>query len=296
MKSIYRYDNIGPETEVFGVVADPVAHSLSPHIHNAAFEAQGRDALYVPFRVPPDSLDEFIDDVPRLGIKGLSVTIPHKEAIGRRLTKVDPAVKGIAAVNTVVFRDGAVLGYNTDYKAAIDALEQTLGPVKGGAPADPPSPLAGKRVMVLGAGGVSRALLYGLKKRGATVTVASRTRERSDRLAKEFDAKAVDWGARHNATIDILVNGTPIGMHPNVDESPFGKAYLKPSLVVFDTVYNPESTLLVKEAREHGCRVVTGVEMFVRQAALQYLLFTGAEAPTAVMRETLKRVIGPVRV
>jgi 3-dehydroquinate dehydratase/shikimate dehydrogenase len=293
MKSIYRYDQVGPDTEVFGVVADPVAHSLSPHIHNAAFEAQGRDAVYVPFRVPPDSLDEFIDDVPRLGIKGLSVTIPHKEAIGRRLTKVDPAVKGIAAVNTVAFRDGALLGYNTDYKAAIDALEQTLGPAS---PADQPSPLSGKRVMVLGAGGVARALLYGLKKRGASVTIASRTRERSDRLAKEFDAKAVDWGARHNATIDILINGTPIGMHPNVDESPFGKAYLKPSLVVFDTVYNPESTLLVKEAREHGCRVVTGVEMFVRQAALQYLLFTGAEAPTAVMRETLKRVIGPVKV
>ncbi|MGL4512708.1 MAG: shikimate dehydrogenase [Lacipirellulaceae bacterium] len=297
MKSIYRYDQIGPETEVFGVVADPVAHSLSPHIHNAAFEQQGRSAVYVPFRVPADALDEFIDDVARLGIKGLSVTIPHKEAIARRLTKVDPAAKGIAAVNTIVFRDGAVLGYNTDYKAAIDSLEQTLGPPRaaGESPTDKPSPLGGKRVLVLGAGGVSRALLYGLKKRGATVTVSSRTRERSDRLAKEFDAKAVDWGARHNATIDVLINGTPIGMHPNVDESPFGKTYLKPSLVVFDTVYNPESTLLVKEAREHGCRVVTGVEMFVRQAALQYLLFTGAEAPTAVMRETLKRVIGPVK-
>ncbi|MEN0111599.1 MAG: shikimate dehydrogenase, partial [Planctomycetota bacterium] len=204
------------------------------------------------------------------------------------------AAKGIAAVNTVVFRGDDVVGYNTDCKAAMDALEAGMS---DGAPAeeDSPSPLAGKRVLVLGAGGAARALLYGLRQRGAKTTVASRTRERSDRLAQEFDARAVDWNARQNAGGEVLINATPIGMHPNVDESPFGKAYLKPGMTVFDTVYNPESTLLVKEAREHGCRVVTGVEMFVRQAALQYLLFTGQEAPGGLMRETLKRAVGAVR-
>jgi 3-dehydroquinate dehydratase/shikimate dehydrogenase len=110
-----------------------------------------------------------------------------------------------------------------------------------------------------------------------------------------FGGRCVEWSARHIADTEVLVNCTPVGMHPNVDESPFGKSHLKPGIVVFDTVYNPESTLLLKEARFEGCRVVTGVEMFIRQAALQFLLFTGQEAPDALMRETLKRAIGPVK-
>lgn len=290
MTDIYRYDSIAPSTAVYGVIADPVGHSLSPQIHNAAFGKLGIDAVYVPFRIPADDLKQFFEDVPRLGIHGLSVTIPHKESIAALLKKVDPAVKGIAAVNTVVWRDGEPVGYNTDYKAAMDALEHALGVVGAS-----PSPLQGKRVLVLGAGGVSRAILYGLQKRGAKATVASRTRERSNALGEAFGARAIDWNARHNGDYDILVNGTPIGMHPNVDESPFNRSYLAPHMTVFDTVYNPESTLLVKEARDHGCRVVTGVEMFIRQAALQFFLFTGKEAPTDVMRETLKRAIGAVK-
>lgn len=290
MTEIYHYDSINGDTAVLGVIADPIAHSLSPHIHNAALASQGINAVYIPFRVPADDLAQFIADVPKLGIKGLSVTIPHKESIARFVTKVDAAVKGIKAVNTLVFRDGEILGYNTDCKAAMDCLEKALGEVGA-----QPSPLAGKRVLVLGAGGVARALLYGLQRRGARAIVSSRTREKAEQLAGEFGAKSIDWQARHNAQVDILINGTPIGMHPNVDESPYNKSYLKPSMLVFDTVYNPESTLLIKEARSHGCHVVTGVDMFVGQAALQYLLFTGREAPADVMRETLKRVIGPVK-
>lgn len=294
MSEVYGYDQIGPDTELYGVIADPVGHSLSPIIHNAAFREAGIDAVYVPFRVPADNLAEFMEDAPRLGLKGISVTIPHKEAIARHLTKVDPAAKGIAAVNTVLPKDGDVLGYNTDCKAALDALESGLRE-PGEAPIPGASPVSGKRVLVLGAGGVSRALLYGLQKRGATTVIASRTKERSEKLAKEFDARAIEWKARHNPDVDVIINGTPIGMHPNVDESPYSKGHLKPSVVVFDTVYNPESTLLIKEAREHGCRVVTGVEMFIRQASLQFLLFTGADPPAEVMREALKRAIGPVK-
>jgi 3-dehydroquinate dehydratase/shikimate dehydrogenase len=189
-----------------------------------------------------------------------------------------------------VCRDGQVLGYNTDYKAAMDSLENAYGEIGAN-----PSPLKEKRVLVLGAGGVARAVMYGLQRRGAKAVIASRTRGRADRLADEFSGRAVDWAARHNAPVDILVNCTPVGMHPNVDETPFHKSYLKPSTLVFDTVYNPESTLLIKEARGHNCRVVTGVEMFIRQAALQFLLFTGKEPPVKIMRETLKRAIGPVR-
>jgi 3-dehydroquinate dehydratase/shikimate dehydrogenase len=292
MVNVYRHNRISSATAVFGVVADPVAHSLSPQIHNAAFGASDIDAVYVPFRVPFDALGQFMEDVARLGIRGLSVTIPHKEAVAKFLTKVDPAVKGIGAVNTVLFKGPDVLGYNTDYKAAMDCLEQALGGTPG---PGSPSPLKEKKVLVLGAGGVARAVMYGLHRRGAKTTIAGRTRSRAQYLAETFGGRCVEWSARHMSDVEIIVNCTPVGMHPNVDETPFNKSHLKPSTIVFDTVYNPESTLLLKEARSHGCRTVTGVEMFIRQAALQFLLFTGKEAPEPLMRETLKRAIGPVK-
>lgn len=290
MTEIYNYERIGANTTVFGVIADPVGHSLSPHVHNAAFQAAGIDAVYVPFRVPADALSLFMEDATRLGIKGLSVTIPHKEQIARSLTKVDPAVKSIAAVNTAIFDGQEIIGYNTDYNAAMDCLEHALGEVG----ADP-SPLKGKRVLVLGAGGVARPIVFGLRKRGATITIASRTMPRAERLANAFEAKAIDWEARHRGPCDVIVNCTPIGMHPNVDESPIQKTFLKPNMLVFDTVYNPESTLLIKDARSRNCATVTGVEMFVRQAMLQFFLFTRQEAPAELMREVLKRAIGPVK-
>ncbi len=289
MNEVYRYNHIGPDTGVYGVIADPVGHSLSPHVHNAAFEDRGINAVYVPFRVPSDGLAQFMQDAPRLGIKGLSVTIPHKEAIAKHLTKVDPAVKSIAAVNTVIFDGTEVIGYNTDYNAAMDCIEYSLGEIGA-----KPSPVKNQRVLVLGAGGVARPIVYGLKSRGALVTIASRTKQRSDRLAEAFDCKAIDWDARQRTQCDIIVNCTPIGMHPNVDESPISKTFLKPSMLVFDTVYNPESTLLIKDARARNCEVITGVEMFVRQAQLQFFLFTRQEAPPNLMREVLKKAIGPI--
>jgi 3-dehydroquinate dehydratase / shikimate dehydrogenase len=289
MMEIYNYNRIGPDTEVFGVIADPVGHSLSPHVHNAAFEASGMNAVYVPFRVPADALEQFMHDCPRLGVRGLSVTIPHKEAIADYLTKVAPAVKSIAAVNTVIFDGGEVLGYNTDYNAAMDCLENSLGEIGA-----KPSPLKNHRVLVLGAGGVARPIVYGLRHRGALVTIASRTKQRADKLAADFDCRAIEWDVRQRVQCDIVVNCTPIGMHPNVDESPISRTFLKPSLLIFDTVYNPESTLLVKEARARNCEVITGVEMFVRQARLQYHLFTRKEASADLMREVLKKAIGPI--
>lgn len=289
MTEIYRYSNITSDTAVFGVIADPVGHSLSPHVHNAAFQAEGIDAVYCPFRVPSDTLDQFMRDAPRLGIRGLSITIPHKEAIARHLTKVDPAVKSIAAVNTVVFDGSEVIGYNTDYNAAMYCIENALGTV-----AADPSPVKNKRVLVLGAGGVARPVVYGLRSRGAHVTVASRTKKRSEKLAKSFDCKATDWEARNRVNCDVIVNCTPVGMHPNVDESPISKNALKPSMLVFDTVYNPESTLLIKDARERNCHTVTGVDMFEKQAELQFKLFTKQDAPAGLMRDVLKKAIGPI--
>jgi len=290
MNDIYHYEQIDANTEIYAIIADPIGHSLGPLIHNVAFRSENINAVYIPFRVPRTGLPGFIQDAKELGIKGLSVTVPHKESIARMLTKVDPAVKGIAAVNTVVFKGADVVGYNTDYKAAMDCLENALGVV-----AAQPSPLAGRTALLLGAGGLARAVAYGLSRRGARTIIAGRTRGKAETLAAKFGAKVVDWGARQNVDANMVINCTPIGMHPSVDETPFDRRHLKPSMLVLDAVYNPENTLLLKEARRQGCRVVSGVEMFVRQASLQFRLFTGRDAPTDLMRDVLKRAIGPVK-
>jgi 3-dehydroquinate dehydratase/shikimate dehydrogenase len=290
MNEIYFYDKIDRDTDVYGVIADPIGQSLSPLLHNAAFRQAGINAVYVPFRVPSEALQSFVEDVPRLAVKGLSVNIPHKETIAQFLSKVDPAVKGISAVNTVLFTGAGVVGYNTDYKAAIDSLENALGEI-----GRQPSPLKGRRILVLGAGGVARAILYGLERRGAIRFVANRSYDRAHKLAEDFGGNAVEWRDRHKVPAEVVVHCTPIGMHPNVDETPFKKHHFRRAMLIFDTVYNPETTLLVKEARDTGCQVVTGVDMFVRQVALQFFLFTGKEAPAGLMRDTLKRAIGAVK-
>lgn len=291
MRDVYQYDKINAETEVYGVIGDPIGHSLSPLIHNAAFHERGLNKVYLPFRIPREDLGSFLDDCPALGIKGLSVTIPHKEAVLKRVTKVDGAIRGVGAANTLLFEGGQTAGYNTDYRAAMDSLAAALAEA-GNANAED---LNGKVALVLGAGGAAKAIAFGLQRRGAEVVVSSRTRERADRLAGAINIKAVDWATRHNFWVDILINCTPVGMHPHVDETPYDKHYLKPSMLVFDTVYNPESTLLVKDARARSCTVVTGVDMFIRQAALQFKLFTDQEAPADLMRDVLKRAIGPAK-
>ncbi|QDU95460.1 shikimate dehydrogenase [Lignipirellula cremea] len=289
MTEIYRYEQINAQTEVYGVIADPVGHSMSPLIHNAAFGHFQMNKVYIPFRVPREDLDSFVISCSRLGIKALSVTIPHKEAIIGHCTQVEDAVEGIGAANTVVFEKGGAAAYNTDYTAAMHSMLEAMGL------SAVPNALAGKKAVILGAGGVSRALVYGLTKFGAEVTIASRTHARSEELARRFRAKTVAWDDRCKGQYDLLINGTPIGMHPNVDDTPFDKRALKASQTVFDTVYNPERTLLVKEAREVGCRVVTGLDMFIRQAALQFHHFTGQEAPAELMKESLRRAIGPAK-
>jgi len=291
MREVYHYEQIGKDTAVFGVIADPVGHSLSPHVHNAAFRQANVNAVYVPFRVPPEDLEWFVDHAREMGIRGLSVTIPHKESIAACLTAADPSVQGIHAVNTVLFDEDRIKGYNTDFKAAIDCLEQALGEVGA-----EPSPLAGLTAMILGAGGAAKAIAYGLRKKDCEIVVASRTFDRAKALAAQFNGKPVEWGARHGVGADILINCTPVGMHPDVDESPYDKHRLRPSMLVFDAVYNPENTLMIKDARVQGCKVITGVEMFVRQAAWQFYLFTGKPAPQNLMREVMKRRIGAVRV
>jgi 3-dehydroquinate dehydratase / shikimate dehydrogenase len=290
MTESYHYDSINPQTEVYGVVADPVGHSLSPLIHNAAFAAMGMNRVYVPFRVPREDLDQFIDDAATLGVRGLSITIPHKEEAVKKLTEADGAVRGIGAANTIIFDRGNRIGYNTDYHAAMSILEEAMAVAGEGDKA-----LQGKNALVLGSGGVGMAVTYGLVRRGAQVVVADGVPRKAIALAKRFDCRSVEWYARHTVPADILVNCTPVGMHPNLDETPYDKHYLRPSMIVFDAVYNPENTLLTKEARSRNCAVITGVEMFVRQACQQFKLFTGTDGPADVMRDVIRRAIGAAR-
>jgi 3-dehydroquinate dehydratase / shikimate dehydrogenase len=289
MSDIYGYDRIGPDTEVYGVVADPIGHSLSPLIHNAAFQELEQNKVYVPFRVPEEYLDEFCDSCEELGIKGLSVTIPHKQAIMSYVSNIEGAARDIGAVNTILFRDGERQGYNTDYHAAMESIFEGIGESEG------QNPLAGRLVLVLGAGGVARAIAYGLKQRDADVVIANRTESRAKELSQHLNCRWVEWSARHSIKAGLLVNCTPMGMHPHVDESPFHRHYLRRQMVVFDTVYNPEQTLLIKQAREQGCRTVTGVDMFVRQAAMQFELFTQQSPPIPMMLEQVRSAIGAAR-
>ncbi|MFM9011699.1 MAG: shikimate dehydrogenase [Planctomycetota bacterium] len=287
MREMYRYDTITQATRIYGVVADPVAHSLSPVVHNAALAAAGIDAVYVPFRVPAEQIDEFLSGAARWPLAGLSVTIPHKEAVLRQVAHADDLVKAIGAANTLSFRSVGIAAANTDAVAAFESLAAALHVEDR--PPDGEEGLGLKSALVLGAGGAARAVGFGLKRRGVEVTVTSRTADRARKIAAEIGCKSVDWAARHRMPYDCIVNATPVGMHPNVDESPYDKEHLRPYMVVFDTVYNPESTLLIKEARSVGCRTVTGVEMFVRQAAIQFRIWHGAEPAHEVMREALKR-------
>jgi len=289
MTQIYHYEQINADTEVYGVVGDPIAHSLSPVIHNAAFRAQNLNKVYIPFRVPQGDLEEFLAECEFLGVKGLSVTIPHKEDALRLLTSVEGAAREIGAVNTIVFENGERRGYNTDYHAALDSLIKGIGELEGR------NPLAGRIVLVLGAGGVARAIVYGLKQREADVVIANRTDERAKMLAQQFNCRWIDWAMRHTIRPHVLINCTPVGMHPQVDESPFHRHYLRRQMIVFDTVYNPEQTLLIKEARRQGCRTITGVDMFIRQAAMQFKLFTKQSPPIALMVDQLRREIGAAR-
>lgn len=292
MRDIYRYDSINAQTEIFGVVADPVAHSLSPLLHNTAFAHAGLNSVYLPLRVPRDQFAEAVRDFEWLGIRGYSVTLPHKEAVVQFTDNYEGPVQEIGAANTLFKdREGAWKAANTDYDAALESLTAALPEPTG----DGGHPLAGRKVLMLGAGGVARAIGMGVIKNGGGLLIANRTKARAEELAKRLNCLLVQWENRGAVFADVLVNCTSVGMHPKVDESPFMENWLREGMVVFDTIYNPERTLLIKQARDRGCQTVTGVEMFVRQAARQFELFTGKLAPLEVMRQTLRRAISAAR-
>lgn len=293
MRDEYRYDSINKETTVYGVVADPIEHSLSPTVHNLSYAEQGMNCVYLPFRVPKDELSDFTNEAPNvLNLKGLSVTIPHKIEIINKLAQLDPAVETIGACNTVVLDGNNMYGYNTDYLAAVLCIETAMkgGPVRP----NEPSPLEGLSALVLGAGGAARALAYGLHQRGARVIIAARKVEEAERVAGWIGCECCSWEERNGYVVQVLANCTSVGMFPNVDESPMELQHLRGSMTVFDCVYNPETTYLLRMAKEKGCKVVSGVEMFVGQACLQFKLFTGQRASASFMRKVVREALSAV--
>jgi 3-dehydroquinate dehydratase/shikimate dehydrogenase len=290
VRNLYHYERLGPQTTVFGVIGDPVAHSLSPLVHNKAFRKLGIDAVYLPFRVSRGELPGFLTAFDRVPVKGYSVTIPHKEMAATLAAVREPAVNLIQAANTLIRTESGWSAHNTDAQAAIETL---LNNLPTSPDAGPPT-LHSRSVLLLGAGGAAKAVAHALRREAGMLTISNRTPEKAHRLAEQADCRAVDWAARHSVFADVVVNCTSVGMHPNTDESPLHHSFFKPGITVFETIYTPETTLLVKEARSRGCHVITGVEMFIRQAALQFKLFTGREAPLDYMRSVIRRAISPV--
>jgi 3-dehydroquinate dehydratase/shikimate dehydrogenase len=288
LRGLYRYKKIRAATAIYGVIANPVAHSMSPAIHNAAFEETGLDAVYVPLKVETDPAG-FVKAFRSLDVQGYSVTLPHKEAILPAMDEVDELARKIGAVNTVVNRNGRLVGANTDVTAAVSALEAALSGDPARRKPGKRSPLNGKRVLLIGAGGAARAVAFGLVARGAKVMVANRTRERAVRLARELGCDSCALSELPSRRADVLINTTSVGMWPNVEETPAPASALRKNMVVFDAVYNPPETRLIREAKAAGCRTVSGIAWFVNQAAAQFELWTGKSAPREVMERVIRK-------
>jgi 3-dehydroquinate dehydratase/shikimate dehydrogenase len=291
-KTIYRWDSINADTELYGVIGSPVAHSAGPAAHNTCFADIGENKLYLPLLVEggKEEFDCFLRHVLTrswLGFRGLSITIPHKENalnfVKENRGFVEPLAEKIGAVNTIIVGpDGKLLTCNTDYTAALDAITSTLGSKAN---------LKNLPVAVIGAGGVAKAIVAGLSDAGAKITIYNRTVERGEKLAAEFNCDFAPLDDLPNIKAKLLINCTSIGMYPDMDQSPVPKEYVKKGMAVFDTVYNPAETLLLKEAKQAGAKTIDGLSMFINQAAAQFKLFTGKDANPKLMRKTISNCL-----
>ncbi|KAK4492563.1 hypothetical protein RD792_003378 [Penstemon davidsonii] len=291
IKQVYKLHYVNPDTKIFGVVSNPVSHSKGPLLHNPAFRHTDYNGIYVPLLV--DDIKEFFRVYSCNDFAGFSVGIPHKEAALRCCDEVDPLALSIGAVNTIVRRssDGKLIGYNTDCEACITAIEDAFREryITNGQ-TSAVSPIAGKLLVLVGAGGAARAIAFGARNRGARVVIFNRNFERAKALAIAVSGEALPYECLNEFQPEkgmILANASSVGMEPNIDQSPVSKVALKSYELVFDAVYTPRNTRLLQEAEEVGATVVSGVEMFVRQALSQFKLFTNGLAPTGFMRKTV---------
>lgn len=291
MMDLYRHQRINEKTAVYGVLGDPIAHSYSPRIHNDAFEAEKINAVYLPFRISEQHFDESMRALRKIGVEGYSVTIPHKQRVMAYADHLEQEVQQIGAANTL-YRNarGIWFGANTDYEAANTTLRNAIK-VAGW----PDGSMKNRRALLLGSGGVARAIGLGVVNAGGQLTIAARNRAKGKELADHLKCQFCTWENRGAQNPDILVNCTPVGMFPNMDESPFEQNWLREGMIVFDTIYNPENTLLIKFARQRNCVVASGLDMFVQQAAAQFSCFTGQNPPLETMKASLRKAISPLR-
>jgi 3-dehydroquinate dehydratase/shikimate dehydrogenase len=270
LRHLYRIEKVTKSAKVFGVIAEPVRHSLSPVIHNRAFQARRLDAVYLPFLVSPPQLRDFFVAADKMPIAGFSVTIPHKQKVLRYLDNVDPLARRIGAVNTVWKKAGKWRGTNTDAIGVVNPLSKHLR-------------LAKATVLVAGNGGAARGAASALIEAGATVSLVGRNPDRVRALARMCGGEPLLRDQAEARKFDVLVHATPLGMFPNVNDCFFRNSI--PADIVFDMVYNPLDTLLIQHAREQGKTVIQGLEMFIEQAAKQFEIWTGETAPRSVMEK-----------
>lgn len=274
LRGLYRAHRLNARTRVYGLIGQPVAHSLSPAMHNAAFVAARLNAVYLPFEVA--ELRDFLACVAPLGIAGFSVTQPHKETILPYLDGVDPLAATIGAVNTVVVRAGhSLYGYNTDYVGVLRTLQRYIR-------------FHASQVLVVGAGGAARAVAFGLATAGAFISVTARRPRAARALADTVGGEAVPRAGLRRRRFDAIVNCTPVGQAPEVAAVPL-RAEEANCRVLFDLVYNPRETELLRRARRRGIRTVPGWQMLVEQGAAQFEIWTGLRAPREVMRRAVRR-------
>jgi len=271
---------IDARTELYGIIGNPVRHSLSPAIHNRAFKQLDWNAVYLAFEVR--DLEEAMKGIRGLGMRGVSVTIPFKTEVVPLLDKVEGLARKIGAVNTIVNRRGKLIGYNTDCDGALEALEETMS-------------LRGKKIVLIGAGGAARAIGFGLKERDCYLIVVNRSKK-GERLSKELKCEYLPLSSfvRTKAgelEVDVIINATSLGMFPRDGETPVPKGLLKKGMTVMDIVYQPLRTRFLQEAKQRGCVTLNGLEMLVRQAAAQFEIWTGRNLEIGQIKKALFRTL-----
>ncbi|MBF0225966.1 MAG: shikimate dehydrogenase [Desulfobacterales bacterium] len=271
---------INASTSLFCVIGDPVSHSLSPIMHNAAFEHLNINAVYLAFNVK--NVDSAISGIRDLGIKGTSVTIPHKVKVMNFLDKIDDTALKIGAVNTIVNQDGKLLGFNTDCLGAVKALMNK-------------TPIKNKKVVLLGAGGAARAIGFGILNEGGNLSILNILEDEGQSLAKSLGVNYYHLSEYKKVDYEILINTTPVGMFPDVDKSPIPKDGIIKGSVIMDIIYNPLKTKLLHDAEAEGCLTIDGTNMFVYQGAIQFEMWTHQKAPIDIMKKTVIEELSALR-
>jgi 3-dehydroquinate dehydratase/shikimate dehydrogenase len=281
LRHLYRVEKFTRDAHIYGVIADPVRHSISPAVHNRAFQARRADAVYLPFLVKPVQLKDFLMFADKLPLAGFSVTIPHKQRILRYLDVIDPAARRIGAVNTVWRKAGKWRGVNTDSEGVTVPLNRRVRVAKSS-------------VLVVGNGGAARGAAFALATAGAKLAITGRNPDRVRALAKACDAEPLSREQTESRMFDVLIHATPLGMSPRADQCFFDGRL--PAKLVFDMVYNPMETALIRRAKSQGAEVICGLEMFLEQAARQFEIWTGENAPRSVMEKAALEALAPVQV